>query len=597
MALNTKQKLDELRKLMALEDLQAYIVPHSDEHQSEYLDHYAERLAWLTDFTGSAGSAIILGKKAAIFVDGRYTLQAAKQVDQGLFEIVPIAEETPEQWLAKNLIKEDRVGVDAWLHTEIGIQRLEKLCKNKGATLSSLDENLIDKLWHDQPKPSSNKAFIHDLKYSGVSHQKKIKQIAADLKDKNIDYVVISSLPSVCWLLNIRGHDVEYTPVVFAYVIIEPDETVHLFIDHKKLTPDVIEHLDAQIKIHDKFEIEEFLKKIRASANVQIDPKNTPYMLIETLIKNGVNIIRDQDPCMLPSACKNAIEIQGVKAAHIRDGVAVCNFLSWLETNLKEGYKLTEMDAVKTLLEFRREQELFVSESFATISGSGPNGAIVHYRVDKKSNRLLNQDSIFLVDSGGQYYDGTTDVTRVVAIKDPTAEQKDRFTKVLKGHIDLARVVFPVGTSGSQLDVLARFHLWRAGLDYAHGTGHGVGSFLGVHDGPQSISKSTLSVTPLCAGMVLSNEPGYYKEGEYGFRVESLMLVHEVHIPHSELSMLGFETITMIPIEQKLIDLTIMHRNELRWLNDYHSEIREKLLPLVKDETKDWLIRATEKLN
>ena len=587
-------KLIDLRKLMSTHGVQGVVVPHSDEHQSEYLDHYAQRLAWLTNFTGSAGSAIVLNDRAAVFVDGRYTLQAAKQVDQSLFEVVHLADETPAQWLAKHLTPGDKLAIDSWLHTQADIGRLRDVCTLKKATLVTLNENLIDKIWPDQPKPSTNEAFIHDLQFAGVSHQKKIKQIAADLASKSVDYAVISSLASICWLLNIRGTDVEGTPVVFAFAVIGADETVHLFIDKNKLPTSVMNHLDANIKFDDKPKIVDFLAGLPKTKVVQIDPRKTPYRLLEAL--SGKTIAQDQDPCALPSACKNNVEIQGVRAAHVRDGVALCNFFSWLEANLKEGYRVSELDAVHTLFEFRREQKLFFSNSFATISGSGPNGAIVHYRVDKESNRVLNDDTIFLVDSGGQYHDGTTDVTRVVAVKEPTDEQRERFTRVLKGHIAVARTVFPCGTTGSQLDVLARFHLWQAGLDYAHGTGHGVGSFLGVHDGPQGISKAIGLGTPLKDGMVLSNEPGYYKEGEYGFRIENLIVVREVHIPHAEIPMLGFETVTLAPIERKLIDISILEQSEINWLNAYHNEIQQKLLPLVKQETKEWLVRATAKL-
>ena len=565
-------KLSALRQQMQTKGLQAYIVPYADEHQSEYLDNYAKRLAWLTNFTGSAGTAIVLPDRAAVFVDGRYTLQAAKQVDQKQFEIVYVAEETPWQWLTKHIQSNDKVGIDAWLHTEAEVQQLRNICN-----LIPLHENLVDAIWHDQPQPSTNSAFIYDLKYAGVSHQQKIKQITAEMQ---ANHIVISALCSVCWLLNIRGSDVEDMPVVFAYVVVSADGAVNLFIDQQKLTPEVINHLGSSVVCHDKAAIVDFLSNL---SQVQIDPKNTPYRLLEVLGE----CVRKQDPCALPSACKNAVEVQGVKAAHLRDGAALCNFLAWLE--LKSN--VTELDVVDTLHKFRQEQDLFVSNSFATIAGSGPNGAIIHYRVDENSNRLLKKDAILLLDSGGQYYDGTTDITRVVAMQEPTAEQKDRFTRVLKGHIALAKAVFPQGTTGSQLDTLARAPLWQVGLDYAHGTGHGVGHFLGVHDGPQRIGKG-VSVA-LQPGMVLSNEPGYYKEGEYGFRVESLMIVTEVVVPGAELPMLGFETLSMVPIEQELIDVPLLDKAELQWLNDYHEQVQKKLLALVNADTKDWLLRKT----
>lgn len=594
MVATTAERVKFLRAELNSQNFNGFIVPRTDEHQSEYVAPNAERLAWLTNFTGSAGNAIVLDDKAAIFVDGRYTLQAANQVDQSVVEAKKLAEITPSEWLKQASHKNQRIGFDPWLHSENEFNQYQAACENSGANLVAMESNPIDQLWQDQPADPAGPIVPHDIKYAGKSHEDKISEIASQLADDKIDAVVISALDSIAWLLNIRCNDIAHSPLALVFAVLNSDGTVTLFADPKKITDELTKHLGPKVSISSKSEFVDYLQN-QQGKQVQVDPNSTPYKIVQVLRDAGAKCVYGTDPCILPKACKNPVEVKGTIAAHTRDGAALTNFLAWIES-ATENNSLMEIAAADKLLEFRRKQPLFQDMSFPTISGSGPNGAIVHYMVDESTNSEIKGPMLYLVDSGGQYLDGTTDVTRVVAIGNPTQEQRTRYTQVLKGHIALTLIRFPEGTCGMQLDVLARQFLWNEGLDYAHGTGHGVGSYLCVHEGPQRIAQKASS-QPLLPGMIVSIEPGYYKTGEYGIRIENLAVVEEKSMPSSaEQKMLGFKPLTFAPINRNLINKDLLTADELSWLNNYHTEVREKLTPLVDEETKPWLEIATQPL-
>ncbi len=588
----TAERFKLLRQALKDQECDGFIVPHADQHQNEYLPANAERLAWLTGFTGSAGNAVVLQDQAAIFVDGRYTLQAANQVDQDLIAVIPSAEVTPSQWLEQTVQQGQRIGFDPWLHTTDEFENYNAACEGNGAKLVACEPNPLDKVWQDQPTESQGPIVPHDIKYAGKSLTEKIEEIATVLEHKQIDAVVLAALDSVAWLLNFRASDMPYTPFALVFAVLNSDRTVILFASSAKVNDQLRHHLGPQVVIKPKTEFVNHLQQL-ANKKVQIDPSGTSAKVMQVLKDTGVDIVTGSDPCILPKACKNPVEIKGTINAHIRDGAALSNFLAWLDKTLKTQ-TITEIDAEKTLLEFRKKQPLLRDISFPTISSAGPNGAIIHYSPKESTNREIKAPMLYLVDSGGQYLDGTTDVTRVVAVGQVTSEQRQRFTEVLKGHIALASALFPEGTSGMQLDVLARQFLWRSGLDYAHGTGHGVGSYMCVHEGPQRIAQKG-SPEPLRPGMIVSIEPGYYKTGEYGMRMENLAVVEEKPaIQSAEHKMLGFKTLTLAPINRELIDTTLLTDAELTWLNEYHTRVRETLMPLVDEDTKSWLGSATE---
>lgn len=590
-----EKRLRSLRKVMRDNNVTAFLVPHTDEHQSEYTPSYAERLKWISGFDGSAGFACVTLSEAAIFVDGRYTLQAKSQVDNQAFSRLNIPDDKPEDWLADHLDRGSVVGYDPWLHTKLWIKTAgEKLAKN-GIELKALSANLIDEVWHDRPQPSKAYAVKHRDRYTGEKSTLKRKRIAAELKTHGADALVLTSLDSIAWLFNIRGNDVDRTPLVLSFAILFDNAKAVLFIDPDKLTDDVLNHLGRQVKYKPKEDFTEEIKELSASGKtVMVDPKRAHSAVFEALSTGNGQVIEQSDPCQIDKACKNDTELDGARKAHIRDAVAVCRFLCWVDEKGPSG-KYDELDAVNELFDLRNEVSLFQDNSFDTISGAGPNGAIVHYRVTEKTSRKLDKDMIYLCDSGGQYLDGTTDITRTVAIGTPTEEQKDHFTRVLKGHIALAQARFPEGRTGAHLDTLARKSLWDVGLDYDHGTGHGVGSYLGVHEGPQSISPLGHG-TELKPGMIISNEPGYYKTGEYGIRIENLVIVRTSEYEEEERPMLMFETITLAPIDTRLINAHMMSAPEITWLNIYHAKVREKIAPLLDGKEKEWLMRATESI-
>ncbi len=587
-------RAEKLRSTLSVHNLDGLIIPHDDEYQNEYTPACFERLAWLTGFTGSAGVAVVLSDKAAIFVDGRYTLAVRDQVDTNFFEIVPIMDQSVGDWLSKNAPNDGRIGFDANLHTEASIKRLEKETKDAKLALIATEGNLVDAIWNDRPEEPLAQIVPHPPEYAGKSSQDKRNDVADVIKSKGAQAVVLTNPSSIAWLLNIRGGDVAHTPLPLARGILTDDGHVALFADDRKTSDPLRSHLGNQVTIREITEFEEAVSLLgREQKTILIDPASTPYSIISRLKETDTNIIRGEDPCALPRAMKNEVELDGTRQAHIRDGAALTRFLHWLATDGQSG-DVDEITAVKKLESLRAETGALKDISFETISGAGPNGAIVHYRVSERTNRKLERGSLYLVDSGGQYLDGTTDVTRTVSIGTPTDEHRDRFTRVLIGHINLAAARFPEGTTGAELDVLARMALWKAGLNFDHGTGHGVGSYLGVHEGPQSISKRSFNVA-LKPGMIISNEPGYYKTDEYGIRIENLVVALAPEpIAGGERPMMRFETITLAPIDRTLINPDLLNDDEKTWLNDYHQSVRERISPLLDGDAKTWLVSVTE---
>jgi Xaa-Pro aminopeptidase len=588
----TRARLDEFRAELKQQKLDGFVLPRGDDHQGEYVPPRAERLAWLTGFTGSAGAAIVMADRAAIFIDGRYTLQVRQQVDMGLFEPRHLVDEPPHEWLVAQARNGMRIGFDPWLHTPDGLARLRDAATRAGAEIVAVERNPVDAVWKNQPPDPVAPVRPHDERFSGRSAADKRADIAAKLSSDGYAAAVISAPDSLAWLLNIRGGDVPHTPLPLGFAILYADGAVDLFIDQRKLVPSVIPHLGNQVRVEPRAAFGPALDRLGENARVLVDAATGAAWVSERLKTAGAEIVRGQDPCALPKACKNSVELQNTRNAHVRDGAAVTRFLAWLAAEAPSG-KLTEFTAAARLLEMRSTGDNFRDTSFTTISGAGANGAIVHYRVTEASNARIAPDMLYLVDSGAQYLDGTTDITRTVAVGKPTPEQRDRFTRVLKGHIALAMARFPKGTTGSQLDSLARASLWQAGVDYDHGTGHGVGSYLSVHEGPQRISKAPNTVA-LAPGMIVSNEPGYYKTGAYGIRIENLVAVCELDAPAgAERPMLGFETLTLAPIDRTLVDPGLMTPSEVAWLNAYHERVRQTLMPLVDPATALWLDSAT----
>ena len=584
-----------LRTELARRGLTGFIIPRSDRHQNEYVPASEERLAWLTGFTGSAGAAIVLMERAVLFVDGRYTLQVREQVDTSLFTIEHLVETPPDRWIETNLTNADRLGYDPWLHTVESAERLAKACAAAGAALVAVEPDLIDAIWSDRPAPPLGAVMLHDLRFAGEAAEDKLARIRAELVKLRADALVISDPHAVAWAFNIRGADVAHTPLPLAFAVIPQTGRPALFVDGRKLSNDVRDRLEGLADIREPADFVQALAALgQARKTVRLDQATAADALARLVTSHGGKIARGMCPIALMKAIKNPAEIAGARAAHVRDGVAMTRFLAWFDHEAARG-ALTEVDAVAALESFRRDTGLLKDISFPTISGAGPDGAIVHYRVTSKTNRGIAPGELFLIDSGGQYEDGTTDITRTVAVGAPTAEMCERFTQVLKGHIAIARAVFPDGTTGAQLDSFARQFLWTQGLDFDHGTGHGVGSYLSVHEGPARISK--LGTTALRRGMILSNEPGYYKAGAYGIRIENLVLVVEAAaVPGAEKALNAFETLTLAPIDRRLVVTDMLTWDEIDWLDGYHARVAQILSPLVDDETRAWLAAATRPL-
>jgi Xaa-Pro aminopeptidase len=592
----SRERLARLRAELRRRKLDGFVVPRADEHQSEYVPPSAERLAWLTGFTGSAGWAVVLPDRAALLVDGRYTLQARAEADPRLWHVLSSTDTTPGGWLAAEAKRAVRVGYDPWLLTQAQVRALKAALAPLGAEAVACATNPLDAVWRDRPAPPVAPARIHPLCYAGTTSAAKRRRIADEIKRTGADAVVLTLPDSIAWLLNIRGGDVPHTPLMLAFAILHADKNVDLFVDARKLSPAVRRHLGGGVRARSPETLGPALDALaRKGLRALVCPETAAAWIFERLAAAKGRIVPSPDPCQDAKAAKTSTELAGIRRAHRRDGRALTRFLAWLARESPKG-TVDEMRAARTLDSFRAEDEHFQGSSFPTISGAGANGAIVHYRVSARTNRKLRAGELYLVDSGGQYPDGTTDVTRTVAVGRPSAEMLDRFTRVLKGHIAVATLVFPEGTAGRQIDAFARAALWRAGLDYEHGTGHGVGHFLGVHEGPQRIAKSGTAVA-LKPGMVVSDEPGYYKTGAYGIRIESLLAVRKVKPPRgAERPLLGFETLTLAPIDRALVARGLLDSDEIAWLDAYHARVRRALAPGLDPATRAWLARATRPL-
>ena len=586
-------RLDGLRKELARRGLDGFVIPISDEHMSEYVGSYAQRLNWLTGFGGSAGSAAVLQDRAAMFTDGRYTVQVREQVNGALYDYEDVPATSPAKWIAAHAPDGAKIGYDAWLHGIGWAEEAEAAFARKGIELVPVDGNPIDAIWDDRPQASLAAAVPHADAHAGRSSADKRSEVADWLKQEGYDATVVSALDSIAWLLNMRGSDVDNTPVALSYVLAHADGTAELFIAPDKVTPELTQHLGNAVTVRDRAEFVPALEALDGK-RVAVDPNHAVAGIFHALEQGGASVVRTDDPTVLPKAIKNPAEQQGHRDAQSRDGAAVARFLRWLGIEAPKG-GVDELAAAAKLREFREAGGLLKDASFDTISAAAGHAALPHYKVDEDSNIPIPPSSIYLVDSGGQYLDGTTDITRTVWIGpgEPSAEMVERNTRVLKGHIQLDMQKFPDRTTGGALDALARMHLWNGGVDYGHGTGHGVGSFLSVHEGPQRISKPGGAFpgteTPLREGMILSNEPGYYKPGEYGIRIENLVLVVDAGLADSEGKYLGFETLTMVPLDRTLVDRALLSEAEIGWWNDYHTAVYATLAPQLEGDDLAWL--------
>ncbi|WP_342641956.1 aminopeptidase P family protein [Rhodoligotrophos ferricapiens] len=588
-------RIAALRNEMVRNGIDGYIVPRSDEHQGEYVAPYAERLRWLTGFSGSAGLAIILNDRAALFIDGRYTIQARSQIDTALLELRHVIDEPPTEWLRSNLKRDQRIGYDPWLLTLDQVDRYAKACMGAGAELVPIEGNLIDRIWDDQPARPAAPVASHPTQFAGRRLAEKQPELKAAIERAGATAAVLTQPDSIAWAFNIRGADIAHTPVTLAFAILSTEGRPQLFISPEKLSEDVRAELEPDIELCRPEDFTDALTRLgREGASVLIDPAWTAHRIVDVLTYAGAKIIRGADPCINPKACKNPIELEGARMAHRRDAVAMARFLAWFDRESPSG-ALDEITAARALEAFRQDTGALKEISFDTISAAGPNAALPHYRVTTESNRRIRPGEIYLVDSGAQYLDGTTDITRTMIVGEPAAAMRDRFTRVLKGMIAVTLARFPQRTTGAQLDSFARAALWQAGVDFDHGTGHGVGSYLSVHEGPARISKT--GTVPLETGMILSNEPGYYKEGEYGIRIENLVVVKTPEpIAGGDRPMHSFETLTLAPIDRRLISVDLLDERELAWLNAYHRRVVEEIGPLLDAETADWLAQATAPL-
>jgi Xaa-Pro aminopeptidase len=596
-----RERAAALRDRLKAAGLDGFIVPRADEHQGEYVPACAERLAWLTGFTGSAGTAIVLAETAAIFIDGRYTVQVRDQVDTEVFEPVAIMDRSPSDWLKEHAGDGAQIGYDPWLLTRSRVTRFKRALEGKGELIAVAD-NPLDLAWADRPAPPETPVSLQPDELAGTGRADKLVILSECLAKSKADAAVLTDPSSIAWAFNIRGHDVPHTPLPLSFAILHHDSRPSLFIESRKLSNAVRADLENHVDVHEKSDFGEALTGLGETGKaVLFDPALCAEAVARTIENAGGTIIEGSDPVALPRACKSDAELAGTRRAHIRDGAAMLRFLVWFDAEAPGG-KLSEIDAARKLEELRIEAGdeagmPLADVSFDTISGAGPNGAIVHYRVSEQTNRTIENGDLFLLDSGGQYRDGTTDITRTLLAGEPARERldvyRDRFTRVLKGHIALARARFPKGTSGAQLDVLARRPLWQAGLDFDHGTGHGVGSYLSVHEGPQRIAKT--GTVPLEPGMIISNEPGFYVEGEFGIRIENLIVVRDpAPVPGGSREMLSFETITLAPIDRRLIAPGLLSPAELAWLNTYHSRVFGSLSgwPDLDTHERQWLANA-----
>jgi len=578
-----KARIAALREALRAQGLAGFVIPRADRHQNEYLPPDQERLLWATGFSGSAGLAIVLQDKAALFIDGRYTVQADAQTDTNVFERLPAGEKAAQAWLKPNLKKGDALGFDPWNHTFDFVQEMTELCEALGARFAALATNPIDALWRDRPAPPRAPITMRPLRLAGERAEAKLARLRAGL---DADALVVSDPHNIAWAFNIRGGDVAHTPLPLAFALVPKQGPARLYIDPAKLTPPVVERLAQVATLHDPSELEGALVA-EAGRKLAFDKATAPYKLIDAFRAAGGKFTLAPDPLTLMKACKNAAEIAGTKNAHHRDALALAKFLAWFD-GAATGE--TEIGAAVALESFRAEDPTFRDVSFPTISAAGPHAALPHYRVGEGSNIAIPQ-GLFLVDSGAQYDEGTTDITRTIAVGATTPEMRDRYTRVLKGHIAIATAVFPKGTTGAQIDAFARLSLWEAGVDFDHGTGHGVGVYLSVHEGPQRIAKT--GATPLMPGMIVSNEPGYYAPEKFGIRIENLVIVTPKAIPGAEREMLGFETISFAPIDLRPVEPALLTPQEIAWIDAYHARVRAEVGARLEGATRAWLEAAT----
>ncbi|ELB2199926.1 aminopeptidase P family protein [Vibrio parahaemolyticus] len=587
---DTLSRVNAIREWLAQHNIDALLIPHEDEYLGEYVPAHNERLHWLTGFTGSAGAAVITKDKAAIFVDGRYTVQVTKQVPNELFEYRHLIEEPALDWIQDNLTANASVAIDPRMHSSAWLDMAQTKLAGK-LELNILSSNPIDALWHDRPAPVVSDVRLMPTEAVGQSSESKRKEIAQLVTKAGADSAIITALDSICWLLNVRGLDVSRLPVLLSHAILHADSSVEYFLDPARLPAEFAAHVGTGVTVHHPEALQSRLEAM-SSKKVLLDPAISNAWFKLVLQNAGASVIAAADPCLMPKAAKNEVEIAGMKACHIRDGVAMSKFLCWLDTEVAAGNLHDEATLADRLEAFRKEDPTLMDLSFDTISAAGGNAAMCHYNHENQPEPgKLALNTLYLVDSGGQYLDGTTDITRTIAIGQPSAEMIKQFTLALKGHIGVARARFPKGTRGYQIDTLARQHLWAEGYDYDHGTGHGVGHFLSVHEGPASISKKQIDV-PLTEGMVLSNEPGYYRADAFGIRIENLELVVETPT-NGDFPVLSFESLTRCPIDKRNINVDMLTRPELAWLNDYHQKVWEQISPLVEGEVKEWLREAT----
>ncbi|THF59587.1 aminopeptidase P family protein [Ollibium composti] len=590
-----KPRVAKLREWLAAHDLDGFIVPRADEHQGEYVPPHAARLRWLTGFSGSAGAAVVLKDRAVMFVDGRYQLQVRQETDQTVFTVESLIDNPPSAWLKDNIGKGARIGFNPWLHTVGEVKALRVSAGKAGAELVPVTENPVDAIWDDQPAPPLEPVEIHPIAFAGELAKDKLARLAAAIEKDGATHTILTDPSSIAWAFNIRGNDVPHTPLALGFAILAADGKHQLFMTGKKFSRTVAAYLTQLADLHEPADFEPAVAALaKVGARIALDPALAAEKLRALIADNGGTVVEAPDPARIPRAVKNAAEIAGSRAAHRRDGAAMAKLLAWLDR--QEPGTTDEIAVVTKLEECRRrtgeETQMPLRDvSFDTISGAGPNGAVIHYRVSHATNRPLADGELFLLDSGAQYQDGTTDITRTVPVGRPSEEMRERCTLVLKGLIALSMLRFPAGTRGSEIDAMARMALWRHGLDYAHGTGHGVGSYLAVHEGPQRIAKT--GTEKLLEGMMLSNEPGYYKEGAYGIRLENLILVTPAEpVEGGDIAMHAFETLTLAPFDRRLVKAHLLTRDELHWLDQYHARVLAEIGPMLDGETLAWLEAA-----
>jgi Xaa-Pro aminopeptidase len=588
----TLAHVSRLRQALREAGFDGWIQPRADEFQGEYVPASAARLAWLTGFTGSAGVSIILKDKAAVFSDGRYSIQLKEEIDLNVFQPCHLVTNPADDWVSKNLAPGEILAYDPWLLTEAEVKRFDEAAAKAGGSVAAAKQNLVDKIWLDRPPPPATPILPHPLEFSGVDAVKKQEEVASKIAESGATAALLTQPDSIAWILNVRGSDVEHTPLPLSFAVLGSDASIQWFVNPDKLDEQTRNWVGKNAKIEHINSFADSLKKYNDKSILVSE--SAPAAALEILRSNGANVIVGKDPVALPKAIKNKVEISGARAAHKRDAKAVIRFLHWLSTEGQSG-EVTEIEASDRLESFRRGLDLFKDLSFPTISGAGENGAIIHYRASEAKEFKLQRNSLYLCDSGAQFLDGTTDITRTIAIGLPSEDMRRTYTLVLKGHLALSAARFPKGTTGTQLDTLARAPLWEAGLDFDHGTGHGVGSYLSVHEGPHRVSKAVSNVA-LAPGMILSNEPGYYRAGSFGIRIENLLLVTEIDIPGSEHESYGFETLTLAPYDRNLIDTSLLSQTELEAIDLYHARVRNELAEHLSDDEAGWLISATAPL-